>query len=240
MLLFTERPDEVKQGGQKGKTSVDKRSRLYKAAVKCGLAVEFSAPDEDMLKTWVLRKLGAEKIRITRDALELFLGMVGNDMSHISTETEKLISYVLPGGEVRRRDVEAVTSEILEGKIFRMIDLISQHDRKGALELYDDLVQLKEPPVKIFILTMRQLDKLLLVRSILDEGGSIGRVMEAVGQGKWQAEIAMRQARGFSGPALRKAVEECARLQEMAQSGRIDMHLGLELMILRVTAADSR
>lgn len=236
VVLFTEQPDEKKPGGEKGKASVDKRGRLFKAVVKCGLAVEFSAPDEKMLRKWVLGKLGAEKIRITGPTLETFLAMTGNDMSHISTECEKLISYAGRGGTIRTEDVEIVTSEILEGKIFRMLDLIVQHERGPALALYHDLIAIKEPPARIFILLMRQFDRLLLVRSILDEGGSTGKVMEVSGMPGWQADKSIRQARRFEAESLRQIVEQCADLQERAQSGKIDMRLALELLIIRTSA----
>jgi DNA polymerase-3 subunit delta len=235
VVLFTEQPDEKKPGGEKGKASVDKRGRLFKAVGKCGLAVEFSVPDERMLRRWVMGRLGAEKIRITDQTLDTFLAMTGSDMSHISMETEKLISYAGQGGVIRTEDVEALTSEILEGKIFRMLDLIVQHERGAALELYHDLLALKEPPARIFILLMRQFDRLLLVRSILDRGGSVGSVMEESGLIRWQAEKAMRQARGFQTDSLRLIVEMCADLQERAQSGRIDMRLALEMMIIRTS-----
>lgn len=233
VVLFTEQPDEKKPGGQKGKTSVDKRGKLYKAVSKYGLAVEFTSPDAQMLRKWVLGKFGAEKIRITSQTLDTFLTMTGNDMSHISTETEKLISFAGTGGTIRTEDVEALTSEILEGKIFRMLDLIAQHERKAALDLYNDLLELKEAPVKILVLLMRQFNRLLLVRSILDQGGSAGNVMEALGLQRWQADPLIRQARGFTLESLRASVERCVDMQERAQSGRIDMRLGLELLILR-------
>lgn len=233
VVLFTEHADEKKPGGQKGKTAVDKRSRLFKAVGKCGLAVSFSTPDEPVLRKWVLAKLGAEKIRITNETLDTFLSMTGTDMSHISTETQKLISCAGYGGIIRTEDVKELTSEILESRIFRMLDLLSLGDRRGALDLYDDLLQVKEPPVKILILIMRQFDQLMLVRSILDDGGSIGRVMEELGTGRWQADKAMRQAAGFSLASLRRMVEECVRMQERAQSGQIDMRLGLELLIMK-------
>ena len=237
VVLFTERPDEKKPGGQKGKSSVDRRGKLFKSVAKCGLAAEFSTPDEQELRKWVLGKLGAEKIRITQETLNVFFSMTGTDMSHIHTETQKLISFAGPGGVVRTEDVAALTSEILEGKIFRMLDLISQHDRKGALELYQDLLLLKEPPGKILSLLTRQFDQLLLAASILEDGGSVIRVMETLGVQKWQADKIVRQARGFSCPMLREALAECARIQAKAQSGHIDMRLGLELLILRFSRA---
>lgn len=237
VVLFTEHADEKKPGMQKGKTSVDRRGRLFKAVGKCGLAVEFSAPDAQMLRKWVMAKLGAEKIRITGETLDTFLAMTGTDMSHISTETEKLICLAGEGGIIRTEDVRALTSEILEEKLFRMLDLLSQHDRRGALALFDDLMLLKEPAVKILVMIMRRFDQLLSVRSILDEGGSIGRVMEEMGLQRWQAEKVMRQARGFTSASLRKMAEACAVMQEKAQSGRIDMRLGLELLIVAFSAA---
>lgn len=233
VVLFTERPDEKKPGGQKGKASVDRRGKLYKSVAKCGLAAEFATPDEQALRKWVLGKLGAEKIRITQETLDVFFSMTGTDMSHIHTETQKLISFAGTGGVVRTEDVAALTSEILEGKIFRMLDLISQHDQKGALELYQDLILLKEPPGKILSLLTRQFDQLLIAASILEDGGSIIRIMETLGVQKWQADKIVRQARGLSSPVLRRALDACARMQEKAQSGHIDMQLGLELLILR-------
>jgi DNA polymerase-3 subunit delta len=92
VVLFTERPDEKKPGGQKGKSSVDRRGKLFKSVAKCGLAAEFSTPDEQELRKWVLGKLGAEKIRITQETLNVFFSMTGTDMSHIHTETQKLIN----------------------------------------------------------------------------------------------------------------------------------------------------
>ena len=235
VVLFTEHADVKKQDGQKGKSSVDRRGRLYKAVLKNGLAVEFSSPDEQTIRKWVMGKFGAEKIRITGDALNLFLEMAGSDMSHISAETEKLISCAGQGGVIRAADVSALTSEILEEKVFRMIDLITQKERREALELYRDLVLLKVAPNKIFALLVRHFDQLLAAASILEDHGSQGRVMEELGLKRWQADKLVRQARWFSVSSLRRVLERCADMQRNAQSGQIDMRLGLELLILELS-----
>lgn len=235
VVLFTEHADVKKQGAQKGKSNVDRRGRLYKAVVKNGLAVEFSSPGEQAIRKWVMGKFGAEKIRITGDALNLFLAMAGEDMSHISAETEKLISCAGSGGVIRAQDVSALTSEILEEKVFRMIDLITQKERREALELYRDLVLLKVAPNKILALLVRHFDQLLAAASILEDSGSPGRVMEELGLQRWQADKLVRQARRFSVPSIRKVLERCANMQKNAQSGQIDMRLGLELLILELS-----
>ncbi len=240
VVLFTEHADEKKPDGRKGKTSVDRRGKLFKAVAKNGLTVQFSSPDEQTLRKWVLGKLGAEKIRITGETLELFLSMTGQDMSRISTETEKLISCAGRGGVIRKEDVLALTSELLENQVFRMIDLITQSDPRGALELYHDLLLLKTEPNMIFYLLVRQFDQLLAAALIMAEGGSAGRVMEELGVKKWQADKVMRQARWFSADSIRKVLERCAGMQEKARSGRIDMRLGLELLIVECSSRQGR
>ena len=240
VVLFTEHADEKKPDGRKGKTSVDRRGKLFKAVAKTGLTVQFSSPDEQTLRKWVLGKLGAEKIRITGETLELFLSMTGQDMSRISTETEKLISCAGRGGVIRKEDVLALTSELLENQVFRMIDLITQSDPRGALELYHDLLLLKIEPNMIFYLLVRQFDQLLAAALIMAEGGSAGRVMEELGLKKWQADKVMRQARWFSADSIRKVLERCAGMQEKARSGRIDMRLGLELLIVECSSRQNR
>lgn len=240
VVLFTEHADEKKPDGQKGKTSVDRRGKLFKAVAKTGLAVSFSSPDEQAIRKWVLGKLGAEKIRITGDTLELFLSMTGQDMSRISTETEKLISCAGKGGVIRKEDVLALTSELPESQVFRMIDLITQSDLRGALELYHDLLLLKTDPNKIFYLLVRQFDQLLAAAVIMAEQGSAGRVMEELGLKRWQADKVMRQARWFSVDSIRKVLERCAGMQERARSGRIDMRIGLELLIVACSSRQNR
>ena len=240
MVLFTEHADEKKPDGQKGKTSVDRRGKLFKAVTKTGLAVLFSSPDEQAIRKWVLGKLGAEKIRITGETLELFLSMTGQDMSRISTETEKLISCAGKGGVIRKEDVLALTSELPESQVFRMIDLITQSDLRGALELYHDLLLLKTDPNKIFYLLVRQFDQLLAAAVIMAEHGSAGRVMEELGLKRWQADKVMRQARWFSVDSIRKVLERCAGMQERARSGRIDMRIGLELLIVECSSRQNR
>ena len=234
VLVLVEQPDEKKAGGKKGKVSVDRRGKLYKAVGKYGLAVEFVPQSEQDLRRWMASRLRREKIQITEGAMNRFFEMVGADMSRISTETEKLISYAGEGGTIRREDVEALTSEVLEGSVFRMIDLLARHDCRGALAIFDDLMQLREAPVLILVLILRQFNQMMQAKRILETGGLPG-VMSELKKADWQARQLISQARSFTPGQLRGAVEECVRTQQMAQSGHIDMQLAVELLIVKLS-----
>ena len=236
VVLFVEQPDEKKAGGKKGRISVDKRGKLYKAVSKTGLAAEFGSMDTQSLSRWVAGRLAGEKIRITSGAMERFLQMTGNDMSHINTETQKLISYAGEGGVIHLNDVEAITSEILEGRVFRMIDLIARHECAAALSLYSDLLQLRESPGMIFALIMKQYDRMMLAKDIMERGGGIPQIMGELKLADWQARQLMGQARYYTLEQVRNLTEECIRIRQLVQSGRMEEQLATELVIIKCSS----
>ena len=84
---------------------------------------------------------------ITRDAYALFIRKTGDDMENIDKELEKLLCYTLEKDYIDISDVEAITTEQTENKIFDMIDAVALHQQKKALDLYYDLLALKEAPM---------------------------------------------------------------------------------------------
>lgn len=143
---------------------VDKRSKLFKAASRAGSAVEFETPKEDMLIRWILGRIQREGKKITQSVMQLFLSKTGSDMENIDKELEKLICYTLDKTEISAADVEAICTGQTENKIFEMIDAISAKNQKKALDLYYDLLALKEAPMRILFLIARQFQNLLLIK----------------------------------------------------------------------------
>ncbi len=67
-------------------------------------------------------------------------------------------------------DVEAITTEQTENKIFDMIDAVALHQQKKALDLYYDLLALKEAPMRILFLLSSQFQRLMIVKSMTNQG----------------------------------------------------------------------
>ena len=125
---------------------VDKRNRMYKAIQKYGRAVEFATQDDKTLMTWVLSILKKENKKITRPDMELFLEKTGTDMGNIEKELEKLLSYTMGRDVITSADIEAVCTTQISNRIFDMIRAVTEKRQRQALDLYYDLLALKEPP----------------------------------------------------------------------------------------------
>lgn len=91
-------------------------------------------------------------------------------MGNIDRELEKLICYVLDRDVITAEDVMAVTTEQTTNKIFEMVNAIAEHNQRKALDLYYDLLTLKEPPMRIMFLITRQFQILLNVRDMAGRG----------------------------------------------------------------------
>ena len=221
-------------------TEVDKRSKLYKTVKNMGRIVEMSHQNEQMLTNWVLRRLQKENVKITKSAMQLFLERAGNDMENISHELEKLIAYTYGREGITREDVEAICTVRTENKIFDMINAIAEKKQKRALDLYYDLLALKEPPMRILALIARQFNLLLQVKDLRRQGFDQATIASKAGIMGFVARNCLRQAEYFSMEMLRTAVEDCVRTDEAVKTGRMGDRIGVELLIVKYSSEEKK
>lgn len=215
---------------------VDKRSKLFKAASRAGGAVEFETPKEDMLVRWILGRIQREGKKITQSVMQLFLSKTGSDMENIDKELEKLICYTLDKTEISAADVEAICTGQTENKIFEMIDAISARNQKKALDLYYDLLALKEAPMRILFLIARQFQNLLLIKSMSAKGYPAVSIAKTAGMPSFAVQKNLRQAGAFKINQLKDAIEDCGQAEEDVKTGRMADQLAVELLIVKYSA----
>ena len=145
-------------------SEVDKRGKLYKAVKASGRIVELGRQDEKTLTAWILSQMKKEGKSIRRDALDLFLEKTGDDMENIANELEKLLCYTAGKDGVEYTDVEEICTVTTENKIFDMIRAVAEKRQKQAMDLYYDLLSLKEPPMRILFLIARQFNQMLQLK----------------------------------------------------------------------------
>ena len=150
--------------------SVDKRSKLYKAAAKCGNPVEFKEQTDETLARWIGMRIRKDGKGMSQAAYNSFIEKTGTDMENIDKVLEKLLCYCMDKDVIELSDVEAVTTEQITNKVFEMVDAIASHKQKRALELYYDLLALKEPAMRIMYLISRQFNILMNVKAMTNKG----------------------------------------------------------------------
>lgn len=214
-------------------TEVDKRNRLYKKVKDMGYAAELNRQDSAQLARWAGGILTREQKKITKHTMELFLSMAGDDMENIRMELEKLISYTLGREVITDEDVLAVCTVQVTNRIFEMVSAIVNRQPRKAMDLYEDLLTLKEPPMRILFLIARQFNQLLQVKDLMGKGMDKGTIASKLKMQPFVIGKTMPQARQFGREQILSYVEFCVETEEAVKSGRLQDRLAVELLITR-------
>ncbi len=215
---------------------VDRRKDIYKAVAKSGFDIECVTQDEVMLKKWVASKFRSEGKSISAQALARLIEHVGTDMSNISTEIEKLVCFCIDKSEISVEDIDAVCANYLTGRIFAMTDAISAQNQKQAMELYYDLLALKEPPAKILALITRQFNIMLQVKEMTQNRKSSADIAGSVKIAPFLVGKYQGWARNYSYSQLKDALTYCVSNDEAVKKGRLDYKISVEMVIIKCTS----
>ena len=149
----------------------------------------------------------------------------------IKNEVEKLISYKNDEDVIKSEDIDAVCTVQITNHIFDMIDAIGQRQQKKALDLYYDLLALKEPPFRILSLITRQFNLLLQIKELVLKNAGRSEITSKVSVPPYFINKYISQAAQFDMKVLKKALEACGRADEEIKMGNIKDGIAVELLI---------
>ena len=212
---------------------VDKRSKLYKAVKAKGHIVELTTQDEGTLKRWIQGIVRREKKQISDSVILYFLNKVGTDMENIQRELEKVFCYALDRQEITREDIDAVCVTQITNHIFDMVNAVADKNQRRALDLYYDLLALKEPPMRILFLMIRQYRILFQVKGLSGQGYGKKEIASKAGLHPFAAGKYMDQAKKFRMSELRAVMEDGADIEQRVKTGLLTDNLAVELFIVK-------
>lgn len=213
--------------------AVDKRNRLYKKVKELGHAAEMKRQEPAQLSRWAAGILAQNGRKITGSTMDLFLERTGDDMENIRMELEKLISYTMGRDVITSEDVEAVTTVQVTNKIFDMVSAIVTRKTRLAMDLYEDLLTLKEPPMRILFLIARQFNQLLQVKELTTQGADRGTIASKLKVPPFVAGKMIPQAKAFTKEQILSYVTGCVEAEEDVKTGRLNDRLAVELLITK-------
>ena len=216
-------------------SEVDKRNRLYKRVKELGYAAELNKQDTAQLMQWAAGILGRDGRKVSRPVMEYFLERTGDDMENIRMELEKLVCYTMGRDVITKEDVDAVGTVHVTSRVFDMVAAIVAGNTKKAMDLYEDLLTLKEPPMRILFLIARQFNQLLQIKELTAAGKDKGAIASALKVPPFAVGKLTAQARAFTRDQILSWVTLCVETEEAVKTGRLSDRLAVELLIARRT-----
>lgn len=218
---------------------IDARLKQTKAVKDSGCIAEFTALSESDLRDFIIRRLAKEHRPITQAALDLFMKRCGDDLWRVSGELEKVVSYTFGKDGIRPADVEAVCPPLAEDKIFGMIDAILNRDANTALGYYKDLIILRSDPLGILALIREQFRLMLHIKDLDAEHVSIKEMASVLKMRETRIKMALPAAKKNSRVSLTKGIGLVVDTDERIKSGLADPRIGIETLILELSAGNN-
>ncbi len=229
VLIFVE-PDIEKSSGMT--KAVDKRGRLFKLFDKAESAFAFDSPDAATLVSWITGRLSETGKKIEKAVPQRLLASAGMDMQTLSSEMDKLISYTLERDAIRVEDVEAISVSVIEDKVFDMVEAIATKDKNTSLQLYSDLLSLREPVMKILYLISRQYQILAQVAEMHQDGTPRESMAKLGGFPPFFLKKYESQASAYTFKQLLSACDACLTADYSIKTGQLSDRNALERLIL--------
>ncbi len=205
-------------------TDVDKRSVVYKALLKMGMALEFEYPDEADLITYILGRALKEKKKMAKDVAVHFVSLLDEGLLNLNNELEKLFYYC--DEEITHTAVDKVVSKGLNIQVFELTDGIIEHNAKKTMGILSDLRNQGERAFPILYLILSNAQKLLKVKVYSSEPSS--EIAKKTGINPYFLKKYINSASRFSESALTKMVTRIPEIDYEIKEGRIDEWTALE------------
>ena len=154
------------------------------------------------------------------------------DPWNIKKRKQKLLCYTMEKDIIEAEDVEAICANQISGKIFDMVEAIGRKESKRALDLYYDLLTLKEPAMRILFLVTRHFQILMQLSDMMGGGFDYKSMASKVGVPEFAVRKYAGQARAFEGKRLEQIVRECVQTEENIKTGQMADQLAVELLII--------
>lgn len=215
---------------------VDKRGKMYKAVKNLGGIAEFRVQKDEVLAKWILQTLRREGKKISGNNLNFFMSRTGTDMETIEKELEKLICYTYGREVIEGENIDAVCCGQTVNQIFKMVDAIAGKRQKEALELYYDLLALKEPPMRILFLIVKQFQSLMQIKALYQKGFDHKTIASKAGVPEFALRKYLEQAKRFTKEQLLQAVERGTGAETDIKTGKMADQLAVELLIISCSA----
>ncbi len=245
---------------------IDKRRSFYKTLGKLGEVQVFDRIEtgrgnwEEQVEALVMTDARTLGLKFDRDALELFVQLVGADTAQISNELEKLDLFF--GKEPKMVTSELVRSLVArtkEGVVFDLGNAIARRDLRSALKLVDMLLRQGESAVGILLVavipTVRNLlvVKDLMVRHKLrppEQPFFFGKTLERLSAeatrhlprkkdgtvNGYSLGIAAQSAGKYTLAELKSALTACLEANQQCVTTQLDASLVLSQVIVRICA----
>lgn len=212
---------------------IDKRKKGMKFLLDQAVCSEFKKPYDNQIPQWINYLAQNFELKFSQEAIHRLHRLVGNNLSELNNQIEKIKNYVGEKSVIDIADVNSVVSNSREESVFDFTKAIGKKDRISALEQLVQLIDQGQNEIGIVSLLARHMRILLTVRSGLDQGLGGAKLASVAQVPAYFIEGYCDQARVWPVKKIEEALVILSDTDKALKSSPISSHIWLENMVLK-------
>lgn len=209
--------------------SIDNTKKITKKIKDIGKVVELNETNPKI----IVKKL-FDDYKIKDTDIDLFINRVGNDISILSQEVNKIKLYKFEEKEITKDDILNCTVLNIDMDIFKFIDNIINKNKEAALTTYYEMLKNNEEPIKIIALLASKFRLMYQATTLNRKGMNDNEISKLLGVHAYPVKLAIKAGMRYPEKILLSFLKQLADLDKNIKTGKINPELGLELFIIKV------
>ena len=226
LLITASETDEAKAKKNKVRTAVEKYGTVY----------DFQSLNEGQLQNFIEKRFRAAGKTYAPSVIRMIMSESGYgnkaidySLYNLENDLKKIIAH--SDGQITPDDVNKVLASNPENNVFAMLDAIGRNRKDEAFRLLHNLLQSGTPVFNLLRLITGQLELILAVKEMREEGMSLPQMQKTLGIHQFRVKKAMAVTGQYSMKDLRAALSAAYEVDENIKTGLMDGQLALEYFI---------
>ena len=194
----------------------------------------FMLPRQREMPNWIVLETQRQGGSMEKAAAMRLAEMTGEDTRQAALEITKLLTYVNYAHAIGLEDVDAVSIVTASVDVFDLVDALGSQNGRQAQKLFHRLLEDKDA-FEVFGMVVRQFRLLTLARDVMDAGGTLEDVTEALGLHPYVAGKSFQQARNFTLENLKGIYHRLLAMDEASKTGGMPLEASLDILIVELS-----
>ena len=211
---------------------LDERKKIVKLLKKNVTVIHKETIDEKDLPKFVIKEFLNNGYKIDYKTASYFVDYVGKNVDILLSEINKMIIYKDTDKEIFIEDILNISSKGFNDNVFDLSDAIMKKDFKKIFSCYNDLMILKEEPIKIIALLASQFTLVYQSKLLSKEGFISKDIASTLKVHPYRVKLALET--NYPDFELKDILKKLHNLDYEIKTGKVDKIVGLENFLLHL------
>ena len=211
---------------------LDERKKIVKLLKEKSKVIYKELIDNKDLPRFVINEFNNEGYKIDYKTANYFVNYVGKNVDILLSEINKMIIFKDNDKNITTHDINEISSKAINDNVFDLSDAIMKKDFKKMYDCYNDLLTLKEEPVKIIAMLGNQFNLVYQCKLLSSKGLSEKEIAITLNVHPYRVKLAIETDYMIS--ELKDILIKLHNLDFEIKSGKVDKNVGFNNFLLHL------